>query len=75
MCQGKVYDAKQANLKEVMPEKYEMIKNKLTESVNHPNEDDIKSLTSKINKYLIYSHKPFRKQKYPFNIHLPLYTQ
>lgn len=50
MCQGKVSDAKQANLKETMPEKYESIKDNLVESANHPNENDINSLISELDK-------------------------
>lgn len=48
MCQGKVSDAKQENLKQVMPEKYEVIKDKLEESVNHPNEEDVNALIEAI---------------------------
>ena len=52
MCQGKVSDNKQANLKEVMPEKYELIKDNLAESVNHPNEYDVNLLISELDKVL-----------------------
>ena len=50
MCQGKVSDSWQNKIKEGSPEKYELIKNNLEESMNHPNEDDIKSLIMEIDK-------------------------
>ena len=50
MCQGKVSDSWQNKIKEGSPEKYELIKNNLKESMNHPNEDDIKSLIMEIDK-------------------------
>lgn len=50
MCQGKVSDVMQNKIKEVKPEKYETIKEKLLESENHPNEDDIKLLITEIDK-------------------------
>lgn len=53
MCQGKVSDNKQASIKQTMPEKYELMKDNLAESVNHPNEADIKSLISELDKVLL----------------------
>lgn len=53
ICQGKVTDAIQTKIKESMPEKYELIKDKLAESVNHPNEDDINLLISEIDKIIL----------------------
>lgn len=50
MCQGKVSDKKQESIKTEKPEMYEAIKDNLAESVNHPNEEDIKSLISEIDK-------------------------
>ncbi|MDO5516672.1 MAG: flavodoxin family protein [Clostridium sp.] len=50
MCQGKVSQAKQDNIKETKPEKYQEMKAKLEEAENHPNEDDIKGLISEIDK-------------------------
>ena len=47
-CQGKVSDSTQAKIKEKKPEMYEAIKDKLAESVNHPNEQDISALISAI---------------------------
>ena len=52
MCQGKVTDAMQARIKEVMPEKYELIKDKLASSINHPNQTDLDALTATIEKVL-----------------------
>lgn len=52
VCQGKVSDAKKAQIKEKMPEKYEAIKDKLAESVNHPNEQDINGLIAEIGNVL-----------------------
>lgn len=53
MCQGKVSEAMQDRIKEVMPEKYEAIKDKLAESVNHPNEEDLKLLVSEVEKAIL----------------------
>lgn len=50
MCQGKVSDAIQNKIKEATPEKFEAIKDNLVESLNHPNENDIKLLISEIDK-------------------------
>lgn len=50
MCQGKVSDAWQNKIKESAPDKYELIKNNLEESMNHPSEDDIKSLIMELDK-------------------------
>lgn len=50
MCQGRVSDAIQNKIKEAMPEKFEAIKDNLVESLNHPNENDIKLLISEIDK-------------------------
>ncbi|MBS5885938.1 MAG: flavodoxin family protein [Clostridium sp.] len=50
MCQGKVSDAIQNKIKEAMPEKFEAIKDNLVESLNHPNENDIKLLISEFDK-------------------------
>ena len=52
MCQGKVTDAMQERIKEVMPEKYELIKDKLASSVNHPNQTDLDALIATIEKVL-----------------------
>ena len=52
MCQGKVTDAMQERIKEVMPEKYELIKDKLASSINHPNQTDLDALTATIEKVL-----------------------
>ena len=52
MCQGEVTDAMQERIKEVMPEKYELIKDKLASSVNHPNQTDLDALTDTIEKVL-----------------------
>lgn len=48
MCQGKVTEAMQERIKEVMPEKYELIKAKLASSVNHPNQTDLDALIAKV---------------------------
>lgn len=50
MCQGRVSDAIQNKIKKAMPEKFEAIKDNLVESLNHPNENDIKLLISEIDK-------------------------
>ena len=47
-CQGKVSEAIVTKIKEGMPEKYELIKDKLVESVNHPNQDDINGLITEV---------------------------
>ena len=52
ICQGEVTDAMQELIKEVMPEKYELIKDKLASSVNHPNQTDLDALTDTIEKVL-----------------------
>ncbi|WP_455539227.1 flavodoxin family protein [Terrisporobacter sp.] len=52
-CQGRVSDAKKASIKEGMPEKYGLIKDKLVEGENHPNEADINLLISKIEKVIL----------------------
>lgn len=51
-CQGRVSDFKQAQIKDKMPDKYEAIKDKLAESVNHPNEQDIGKLVAEIGNVL-----------------------
>lgn len=53
MCQGIVSDTMQDKIKKVMPDKYEAIKDKLAESVNHPNEDDIKLLIAEVEKAIL----------------------
>ena len=52
MCQGKVTDAMQARIKEVAPEKYEQIKDKLAIAVNHPNQEDLDALIVAVEKAL-----------------------
>lgn len=53
MCQGRVSDAIQDKIKNGMPDKYEAIKDKLAESLNHPNEDDIKLLMAEVEKVIL----------------------
>jgi len=53
ICQGKVSDAKQAQIKDTVPEKYEAIKDKLAESVNHPNEEDLNALKAELDKVIL----------------------
>lgn len=53
ICQGKVSDAMQNRIKEAKPEKYELIKDNLEEAANHPNEDDIKSLITEVDKVIL----------------------
>ena len=48
MCQGKVSDIWKDNLKKNKPEKYELIKEGIAESIHHPNENDIKGLIAEI---------------------------
>lgn len=50
MCQGKVSEAMQNKIQEVKPEMYEAIKDKLAESVAHPNQEDLNALISEIEK-------------------------
>lgn len=52
-CQGKVTEAIKNKMKENKPEKYELIKDKLAESVNHPNETDLNSLESQLDKVMV----------------------
>jgi len=53
MCQGRVSDAIQDKIKKAMPDKYEAIKDKLAESLNHPNEDDVNLLVAEVEKVLL----------------------
>ncbi|MDB8556844.1 flavodoxin family protein [Turicibacter sanguinis] len=52
-CQGKVAEAVKNKMKENKPEKYELVKEKLAESVNHPNENDIKLLQAELDKVIL----------------------
>lgn len=52
MCQGKVTEAMKTRIKEVMPEKYEIMKDKLASSVNHPNQADLDALVVAVEKVI-----------------------
>ena len=52
MCQGKVTEAMKNRIKEVMPEKYEEMKDKLASSENHPNQADLDALVVAVEKVI-----------------------
>lgn len=48
MCQGKVSDTMKAKIKDMKPEIFEGIKEKLAEGEIHPDENDINGLLAEI---------------------------
>lgn len=50
MCQGKVSDTMQAKIRDMKPEMYEAIKEKLVVGESHPDEKDIDGLLAEIEK-------------------------
>lgn len=50
MCQGKVSDTMKAKIKDMKPEMYEAIKEKLAVGESHPDENDISGLLAEIEK-------------------------
>lgn len=48
MCQGKVSDTMKAKIKDMKPEMYEAIKEKLAVGESHPDENDISELLAKV---------------------------
>ena len=52
MCQGKVTEAMKHRIKEVMPEQYEEMKDKLASSENHPNQADLDALVVAVEKVI-----------------------
>lgn len=53
MYQGKVSETMQNRIKEVYPEKYELMKDSLEKLVNHPNQDDIEALVTEVEKVVL----------------------
>ena len=46
-------EAVKNKMKENKPEKYELVKEKLAESVNHPNQNDINLLQAELDKVIL----------------------